>query len=124
MNGAALTPVALALLAFCIVAEVVRELCFKAGATRAAAGGSGYVRALLRTPLVWAGILAWAVEVVAWVAVLERVPLGIAFPVMTLTYAAVPVAGIVCLRERLARGQLVGAALVAAGVVCVGLSAG
>ncbi|HTQ37321.1 MAG TPA: hypothetical protein VMH77_09830, partial [Steroidobacteraceae bacterium] len=91
MNAAA-TPAAFALLAFCIVTEVIRELCFKSAARRAGGRPRRYAAALLREPLVGAGILAWFVEMIAWVMVLQRVPLGIAYPVMTLTYAAVPAA--------------------------------
>jgi undecaprenyl phosphate-alpha-L-ara4N flippase subunit ArnE len=117
-----LGPAALALLAFCIVAEVGRELCFKTGAQRAAVREENYATAVLREPIVWIGILAWAVELAAWVMVLQRVPLGIAFPVMALTYAGVPLAGVLLLGERLSRSQVAGAALVAAGVFCVALS--
>jgi undecaprenyl phosphate-alpha-L-ara4N flippase subunit ArnE len=58
----------------------------------------------------------------AWVAVLQRAPLTLAFPIMTLTYAAIPMASAFLLNERLGRTQVAGAVLVAAGVICVGVS--
>jgi undecaprenyl phosphate-alpha-L-ara4N flippase subunit ArnE len=109
-----------ALLAFCIALEVMRELCFKAAADDS--GEGGYFAALARRPVLWLGLTAWAVEVVAWVAVLQRAPLTIAFPIMTVTYAAIPIAGHWLLKERLSARQSAGAALVAVGVICVGVA--
>jgi undecaprenyl phosphate-alpha-L-ara4N flippase subunit ArnE len=117
----ALTSTGLGLLAFCIVTEIGRELCFKA-ASDGADGKPAYLAALATQPLLWAGIVFWFVEMVAWVVVLETTPLGLAFPIMTLTYAGVPLAGTLILKERLTPVQIAGAALVAAGVTCVGLS--
>ena len=119
--SAALTPTGLGLLAFCIVTEIGRELCFKA-ASDGADGQPAYLRALALQPTLWSGIVFWFVEMVAWVLVLETTPLGLAFPIMTLTYAGVPLAGTLILKERLTPVQIAGAALVAAGVTCVGLS--
>jgi undecaprenyl phosphate-alpha-L-ara4N flippase subunit ArnE len=116
-----LTFVSLGLLAFCIVTEIGRELCFKA-ASDGADGKPAYIMALALQPALWGGIVFWFVEMVAWVLVLETTPLSLAFPIMTLTYAGVPVAGTLILKERLTPIQIAGAALVAAGVTCVGLS--
>lgn len=109
------------LLAFCIVTEIGRELSFKA-ASDGAEGQPAYLVALAAQPVLWLGIAFWFVEMVAWVVVLESTPLGLAFPIMTLTYAGVPLAGTLILKERLTPLQIAGAALVAAGVTCVGLS--
>ena len=116
-----LTASSAGLLAFCIVTEIGRELSFKA-ASDGAEGQSAYLAALALQPVLWLGILLWFVEMVAWVLVLETTPLGLAFPIMTLTYAGVPLAGTLILKERLTPIQIAGAALVAAGVACVGLS--
>ena len=78
---------------------------------------------MARQPLIGLGIALWCVESVAWVLVLRHTPLSLAYPIMTLSYAAVPLAGVLLLRERLSRRQWAGAASIFAGVVCVGLSA-
>lgn len=109
-------------LVFCVVAEVCRELCFKAAAMRSAPQRAGYARRLVRRPLVWTGIAIWTAEIFAWVVVLGSVPLGVAFPIITLGYAAVPLAGMVVLGERLNRVQVVGSVLVVLGVGCIGWS--
>lgn len=119
--SAALTASSAGLLAFCIATEIGRELSFKT-ASDGADGKPAYLAALALQPVLWAGIAFWFVEMVAWVLVLETTPLSLAFPIMTLTYAGVPLAGTLILKERLTPVQIAGAALVAAGVTCVGLS--
>jgi undecaprenyl phosphate-alpha-L-ara4N flippase subunit ArnE len=111
----------LGLLGFCILAETGRELSFKAAAD-GAAPASSYSRSLALQPWLWAGLVFWAVEVVAWVLVLERAPLALAYPIMSLTYATVPLAGALMLGERVSRTQVLGIVVVAAGAACVGLS--
>jgi drug/metabolite transporter (DMT)-like permease len=118
---AILAPAALGLLAFCIVAETVQQLSFKLGADRAGAA-DGFFRGVAVQPLIWLGVALWVVESIAWVLVLQKAPLSLAYPVMTLTYAAVPLAGVVLLKEKMTRRQLAGAYLILGGVICVGLS--
>jgi drug/metabolite transporter (DMT)-like permease len=119
MSGA-LTPTALALLAFCILAEMGVQLSFKIAVDRAES--ATFTTSLPGQPLLWAGIALWSMEVAAWILVLQRTPLALAYPIMTLNFAAVPLAGALVLRERLTRRQIAGAVLVAAGVACVSLS--
>jgi len=117
-------PISLAaagLLAFCVLAEVIQQMSFKTGASRAADHGRLNAGILVQ-PLIWLGVAIWAVEIIAWTVVLEHTPLSLAYPVMTLSYAAIPLASFVLLRERMSRRQRIGAALVAAGVLCVGIS--
>jgi undecaprenyl phosphate-alpha-L-ara4N flippase subunit ArnE len=116
-----ITPMTIGLLAFCVVAEVARELCFKAAADRANATPH-YAPGLATQPLLWLGLLCWTAEAVSLVVVLERVPLSVAYPITNLPYAGIPLAGALLFRERLTRGQIAGAALIAIGVVCVGAS--
>lgn len=121
MTAAKLIPAALGLLAFCITAETVQQLSFKVGSGRAEAH-PGFVRGILLQPLIWIGIVLWVVESIAWVLVLQKSPLSMAYPVMTLTYATVPLAGLVLLREKMSRRQMAGAGLIFAGVLLVGIA--
>jgi undecaprenyl phosphate-alpha-L-ara4N flippase subunit ArnE len=118
---ATLVPASLGLLAFCIAVETAQQLSFKAGADRAGEA-AGFVRGVVTQPLIWLGIALWVVESIAWVLVLQKTPLSVAYPFMTLSYAAVPLGGVLVLKEKLSRRQLVGAALIFGGVICVGLS--
>jgi undecaprenyl phosphate-alpha-L-ara4N flippase subunit ArnE len=110
----------LLVLAFCVATEIGRELCFKVATN--AASQDNTVRDLALSPVLWCGIALWAVEMLAWIRVLQSIPLGIAFPIMTLTFVGVPVACHVLLNERLNRSQWAGALLVFVGVVIVGFS--
>lgn len=121
MTAAKLVPLALALLAFCVTAETIQQLSFKLAAARGEAK-RGFVRRVLLEPLIWIGAALWAVESIAWVHVLQRAPLSMAYPVMTLTYATVPLAGLLLLKERMSPRQKLGGALIFAGVLCVGLA--
>lgn len=116
-----MTGVAMALVALCVAAEVVHELSFKIAADRAALARS-YLAGVAVQPWLWLGIAVWLIEAVAWVFVLQTVPLTVAFPIMTLTYAGVPLIGALFLRERLAFEQAVGIVLIMCGVLCVGLT--
>jgi drug/metabolite transporter (DMT)-like permease len=78
--------------------------------------------ALLVQPFVWIGVSLWTIELVCWILTLQRTPLGVAYPILALTYATIPLASAAFLREQLTRTQIGGAALVAIGVFCVGIS--
>jgi undecaprenyl phosphate-alpha-L-ara4N flippase subunit ArnE len=119
--NATLGPVAIGLLAFCIAAETVQQLSFKVGADRAGRSAN-FLQGALAQPWIWLGVGIWIVESIAWLLVLQHTPLSLAYPVMTLSYAAVPLAGVVFLRERMSRRQAAGAALILAGVVFVAMS--
>jgi len=108
-------------LAFCVVTEITRELCFKAAAN-GAQDGENYALALARQPILWLGLAFWISETIALVRVLEVAPLSVAYPITTLPYAGIPVAGALVFRERLTRGQVAGAILIGLGVILVGMS--
>lgn len=109
------------LLAFCVVAEIARELCFKAAANRAH-DAANYAIALALQPILWLGLGFWVSEAICLVLTLEKVPLSVAYPITNLPYAGIPIAGALLFRERLTRAQIAGAALIATGVVLVGVS--
>jgi undecaprenyl phosphate-alpha-L-ara4N flippase subunit ArnE len=115
-----LTVWSLALLGFCVLAEIARELNFKAASMQAAP--ERYVLSLASQPLLWCGIGLWILEVAVWLLVLEHTALAVAFPITTLTYAGTPLAAALVLNEPLSRRQKLGAGLVAAGVFCIALS--
>jgi drug/metabolite transporter (DMT)-like permease len=115
-----LTAWSLVMLGFCVLAEIARELNFKAASMQAAP--DRYVVSLLTQPLLWAGIVLWAIEVGVWLAVLEHTRLAVAFPITTLTYAGTPFAAALVLKEPFSRRQKLGAGLVSFGVFCIALS--
>jgi drug/metabolite transporter (DMT)-like permease len=108
----------LALFGLSIATLIGRELFFKLAADQTARRGNAALQSLAR-PAFWAGIVLGATAIVAWVAVLQRAPLAIAYPIVAATYAGVPIASALLFRERLTRTQLLGTGFVVAGVVCV-----
>lgn len=121
MNAAALTPAAAGLLAFCILAETLQQVSFKVGVARTDRRPQ-WLLAVLTEPLVWAGVGLWVVESIAWVLVLQKLPLSVAYPLMTATYATVPLAGFLVLGERMSWRRIGGAVLIFVGVALVGLA--
>jgi undecaprenyl phosphate-alpha-L-ara4N flippase subunit ArnE len=121
MSAERILPAALALLGFCILCETVQQLSFKVGSGRAEQAAS-FTRGVVLQPLIWLGLALWVIESIAWVLVLQKTPLSMAYPVMTATYATVPLAGLLLLKERMTRRQTLGAVLIFAGVLLVGMS--
>jgi len=115
MSGILTMPM-LGLILFCVLAETAREVCFKQSASE-----SSPLSALAK-PITWLGILLWAVELFAWTAVLEHVPLTIAFPLMALSYVVIVFAGAVVFKENINLRHAAGVFLVTVGVACVGVT--
>jgi drug/metabolite transporter (DMT)-like permease len=115
MSGS-LTLSMLLLILFCVLAETVREVCFKLSSD------AGALILTLARPTTWLGIAFWAIELVGWTVVLERVPLSIAFPLMALSYVAVVIAGALIFREKINMRHAAGVFLITAGVACVGVT--
>ena len=121
MSPEKIVPAALALLGFCIACETIQQLSFKVGSGRAEQAQS-FARGVALQPLIWLGLALWVIESIAWVLVLQKTPISMAYPVMTATYATVPLAGLVLLKEKMTLRQKLGALLIFGGVICVGVS--
>lgn len=98
------------LLAACIVLDSGRELCFKKAAVAS------------RRNLGWTvcGMLVWCVEILIWALVLARLPLAIAFPIMSLSYALTPLASRYLLGDRVSARRWVGIGFVTFGAALIG----
>ena len=110
------------LIPFCILAETASVLCFKHGVDQDENNplDVGFIMMVLTKPILWLGILLWAAELVAWITVLEHTPLSIAYPIMSLIYCTVPLAGKWFLGEALPSRQWMATGMIAAGVALVG----
>lgn len=113
MNNGLTLPM-LALIAFCILIEAAREVCFKRAASDAV------LMIALTKPVTWLGIVFWSIELIAWTVVLEHVPLSIAFPLGALAYVAVVLVGAWIFNEPVNLRHAVGAVLITTGAACVG----
>lgn len=102
----------------CIALDVGREVLFKMAAGAQGDGPMPFVSASLSWGAV--GAMVWAAEILLWAQVLARMPLNVAFPLMSLTYAATPLAAWLIFKERISSARWAGIALVTAGAAIIG----
>jgi drug/metabolite transporter (DMT)-like permease len=119
---------ALWLLLPAILFSTTGELFFKIGMTRVGSfdfSPNAVRRVLPRivfNPLIWIGFIGFGLGAVFWLAVLSRVPLSLAYPILALSYFVVVVEARLFLRERVTWKRLLGVAVIVMGVVIVGMS--
>lgn len=116
----------LGLVLFAVVAAACGQLLLKygmQGATKHAhdTGGS-LVIAAATSPWVIGGLAVFVISAVAWLGVLSRVPLSIAYPFNALGYVAILGLSIVILHERATIMTWVGSLIVVGGLIMVVLS--
>ena len=77
---------------------------------------------ILLNPLIILGFFGFGLGAVFWLAVLSRVPLSLAYPILALSYFVVVVEARLFLRERVTWKRMLGVAIIVVGVVVVGVS--
>ena len=116
----------IALVLFSVVAAASAQLMLKYGmqaaTARAHRSGGSLVFAAATSPWVLGGLAVFAISAVAWLGVLSRVPLSVAYPFNALGYIVILSASIVILHERANLFTWAGSLLVVAGLVIVVLS--
>lgn len=107
-----------------ILCDIVGQLCFKAGLDGVTGGDSSRPVWLkvATTPLIWLGVVTYAIEIGAWLFVLSRMPLSLAFPLASFSYCGIALASRFVLKEPVSRRRWLGTALIAVGVAIVGTS--
>ena len=98
-----------------IVLFAASQLLLKRGAGTAA--DDVFNLAALRSPWVWAGIVAEIASLVAWLGALRTVPLSIAYNLSGATHVLIPLGCWAWLGESISPLRWLGIALVVAGVV-------
>jgi drug/metabolite transporter (DMT)-like permease len=118
-NGATLWAVFVTLIAS------VAQIMLKAGIAAATQGKplnpadiADLARVVL-TPMVFAGLALYGVAAIVWIAILAKLPLSTAYPILGLTFVFVPILSALLLREPVSAAQLGGAALIVIGVALV-----
>ncbi len=119
---------ALLLLIPAILLSTTGELLFKIGMNRV--GSFEFSPNALRVvlprivlnPFIILGFLGFGLGAVFWLAVLSRVPLSLAYPILALSYFVVVIEAWLFLQERVTWKRMVGVAVIVVGVVMVGLS--
>lgn len=111
----------IAILVLTVGLEVAGQLCFKVGLGGAASARTAmpvWLKVAI-TPLIWAGVAVYAVELGARLFVLSRLPLSVAFPVASFSYCGIALASRFILNEPVSRQRWIGTALIALGVAIV-----
>ena len=88
-----------------------------------ASGTVGAVRAVASQPFVLLGLAMYGVGAMVWLLVLARVEVSRAYPFVGLGFLLVMALGASMLGESIGTARWVGTVLVAAGVLCVAMSA-
>jgi multidrug transporter EmrE-like cation transporter len=99
---------------------MVRIVAARAGAP----GLTETITAALGSPLVWAGLFVYGASALAWLGVLARLDLSLAYPFVAVGLVVTCLLGILVFGEPSNYLKLSGIVLVAVGVLMVGLSAG
>ncbi len=74
------------------------------------------VMQLLAALPLWVGLGCYGISVVLWLGALSRVPVSVAYPMLSIGYVINAVAAIFLFGEALSAGKLVGIGLICAGV--------
>lgn len=72
---------------------------------------------LLRAPPLWAGLCCYGVSVLLWLGALSRVPVSIAYPLLSIGYIVNAFAAAALFGEALTVAKLTGIGLIVAGVL-------
>ena len=72
---------------------------------------------LLGAVPLWVGLACYAVSVVVWLGALSRVPVSIAYPMLSIGYVVNAFAAVSLFGEALSVGKLAGIAMICAGVI-------
>ena len=102
--------------------QVLLKNGMRAASARAAAGHGSLAAAAATSPWVVLGLAVFAISAVAWLAVLSRVPLSVAYPFNALGYLGILTASIVVLHERANVWTWAGTLLVVSGLIVVVLA--
>ncbi|HEY6454913.1 MAG TPA: transporter [Steroidobacteraceae bacterium] len=77
---------------------------------------SGVLQLLGAVPL-WVGLACYGVSVVVWLGALSRVPVSVAYPMLSIGYVVNAFAAALLFGEALSIGKLAGIAMICAGVI-------
>ncbi len=81
-----------------------------------------FLKAVLLSPFLWAGLLTVAVVFILWSMLLSKIDLSVAVPIASFSYILVSVVSVIFLHEQITPLRWCGVFFVLAGVVLVSLS--
>ena len=114
---------ALIVLLIAVTLAATGQIMLKHGMTQAAAlskaDGRGLAVAAISNLWILSGLLVFGVSAVAWLSILSRVPLNVAYPFNALGYLGILAASVVVLHERANVWTVVGSSMVVCGIIVV-----
>jgi multidrug transporter EmrE-like cation transporter len=119
----------LGLILLSVASGVGGQLAIKVGVTRAGAAAvevAGPVSTLItafRSPLVWLGLALYGLGALAWILVLTRLNLSLAYPFLALNFVLIAVASRVFLGESIPVIRWAGIAVICVGIFLIARSA-
>ncbi len=111
------------LIGICILLVTTGQVCFRMGARHENNEETGALSSfleVLRRPVLWLGVAAFITHFCVWMLVLNKVNLGVAYPLMSLDYVMVTLCSAVFLGETVNRKRWVGVFLIVVGVALIG----
>jgi multidrug transporter EmrE-like cation transporter len=78
---------------------------------------------LLRAAPLWVGLACYGVSVILWLGALSRVPVSIAYPMLSVGYVVNAIAAAFLFSEAMTTGKIAGILLVVAGVIVLARAA-
>ncbi len=111
---------ALLLALACVLMSAAAQLMMKLGMTAPAspdAASQGVYMNALRNPWVWGGLCLYGISAIAWLWVLSKLDVSLAYPLVSLGFVVTMLAGVFWLGEPWSWSRIAGASLIVAGVV-------
>ncbi|MFC4819242.1 DMT family transporter [Dokdonella ginsengisoli] len=104
--------------------DTFAQVCFKLTANHAMPPEANldWVLRLLSTPWVYCAIACYVGAFLSWMTLLEHAPIGPAFAASHLEVISVMALSVVLFDEKIGTPQLLGCALIIAGIVCLAIS--
>jgi multidrug transporter EmrE-like cation transporter len=115
---------ALALAVFCVLLSSAAQIAMKRGMAAPTGGdlASTYSHALT-SPLVWLGLVLYGMSAVLWLWVLSRLPVSLAYPLVSLGFVVTMGVGVVWLGEPFSWVRVAACTLIVGGVTLLALDA-
>lgn len=116
------------LIALSISTGVAGQTAIKLGVSQPHAGGNGMglwsvIELIIRSPWVLGGLALYGIGAVAWIAVLSRLDLSLAYPLLALNFILITVSSRLFLGESVPTLRWLGMMVICVGIVIVARSA-
>jgi multidrug transporter EmrE-like cation transporter len=117
----------LAVILATVALSAVAQIALKAGVTSARAAQAPesvqFLLAAAQSPLVWLGLTIYGISVIAWLWVLARVDVSVAYPFVGMSFVLTSAMGWLLFHENVGPLRIAGILLVVAGCVLIARSA-